>query len=503
MGDDAAWGRSAVEAFGAARFRLLLSGTPFRTDNTPIPWVGYDADGVSRARLRLRLHGRAAGRRLPAGHLPHLRRRHGVDERRAPAPRRLRASGCPRPRRPAGCARRSTPTATGSPTSCATPTLRLERIARRRPPRRGRAGRRGRQGARRGARAAPGRGGRRGPGRRDARRARTRSARIARFAAGSGAWLVSVLMVSEGVDIPRLRVGVYATSARTELFFRQVVGRFIRRTPGAGEQMSHLFLPADPTLSRLAAQRRGGAPARARARGRAASSLAEPVERRARGAERRRSTRCGRARTARRRGAPDHPARRRAAAVRRARAAGRRGLRRRRTGARRAARPVAPGRRDAARAPRAPAGGARRARLRARAPHGRAAPDDPRARQSRDGRPSVAAATAAQLERGNALLEREARADAASGTARGRREAPQRPGPRPAGRAPSPSSRPARRPPHAIPVSTAVRTGPRTVCSRSRCGASRSRASARSRAARSPSSPPATSASPRTAARRW
>ena len=57
------------------------------------------------------------------------------------------------------------------------------------------------------------------------------SARIARFAAGHGTWLVSVLMVSEGVDIPRLRVGVYATSARTELFFRQVVGRFIRRTP--------------------------------------------------------------------------------------------------------------------------------------------------------------------------------------------------------------------------------------------------------------------------------
>ena len=80
------------------------------------------------------------------------------------------------------------------------------------------------------------------------------SARIARFAAGSGTWLVSVLMVSEGVDIPRLRVGVYATSARTELFFRQVVGRFIRRTPAPREQMSHVFLPADPTLKRLAAQ---------------------------------------------------------------------------------------------------------------------------------------------------------------------------------------------------------------------------------------------------------
>jgi len=80
------------------------------------------------------------------------------------------------------------------------------------------------------------------------------SARIQRFAAGAGRWLVSVLMVSEGVDVPRLRVGVYATSARTELFFRQVVGRFIRRTPVPKEQMSHLFLPSDPTLKRLAAQ---------------------------------------------------------------------------------------------------------------------------------------------------------------------------------------------------------------------------------------------------------
>ncbi len=59
-------------------------------------------------------------------------------------------------------------------------------------------------------------------------------------------------MVSEGVDIPRLRVGVYATTARTELFFRQVVGRFIRRSPAPRHQMSHLFLPSDLTLKVLA-----------------------------------------------------------------------------------------------------------------------------------------------------------------------------------------------------------------------------------------------------------
>jgi superfamily II DNA or RNA helicase len=60
-------------------------------------------------------------------------------------------------------------------------------------------------------------------------------------------------MVSEGVDIPRLRVGVYATAARTELFFRQVVGRFIRTTPGGPRrQMSYLLMPADQRLKALA-----------------------------------------------------------------------------------------------------------------------------------------------------------------------------------------------------------------------------------------------------------
>ena len=55
-------------------------------------------------------------------------------------------------------------------------------------------------------------------------------------------------MVSEGVDIPRLRVGVYATAAKTPLIFRQIVGRFVRTIPGRGLDMSWLYLPADPVL---------------------------------------------------------------------------------------------------------------------------------------------------------------------------------------------------------------------------------------------------------------
>ena len=49
MGDHAAWGVRAREAFDGAVFRLLLSGTPFRSDSAPIPWVSYDEDGVSQA----------------------------------------------------------------------------------------------------------------------------------------------------------------------------------------------------------------------------------------------------------------------------------------------------------------------------------------------------------------------------------------------------------------------------------------------------------------------
>lgn len=80
------------------------------------------------------------------------------------------------------------------------------------------------------------------------------SARIARFSAGSDPWLVAVRMVSEGVDIPRLRVGVYATTTTTELFFRQAVGRFVRWTPGVKAQKAYLFIPDDPRLRSRAFQ---------------------------------------------------------------------------------------------------------------------------------------------------------------------------------------------------------------------------------------------------------
>ena len=78
------------------------------------------------------------------------------------------------------------------------------------------------------------------------------SQRISEFSASSSKWLVAVRMVSEGVDVPRLAVGVYATSASTPLFFAQAIGRFVRsRQPG---ETASIFLPSVPNLLQLASE---------------------------------------------------------------------------------------------------------------------------------------------------------------------------------------------------------------------------------------------------------
>lgn len=78
-------------------------------------------------------------------------------------------------------------------------------------------------------------------------------ARLDAFRDSRDKWLVAIRMVSEGVNIPRLAVGVYASRARTPLFFRQVVGRFIRQQPH-DEHGAALFMPAIPALMRHAAE---------------------------------------------------------------------------------------------------------------------------------------------------------------------------------------------------------------------------------------------------------
>ncbi|RLP74312.1 DEAD/DEAH box helicase [Mycetocola tolaasinivorans] len=77
------------------------------------------------------------------------------------------------------------------------------------------------------------------------------SDRIDEFSKGTSRWMVAVRMVSEGVDVPRLSVGVYATSSSTPLFFAQAIGRFVRARR-RGETAS-VFLPNVPPLMNLAA----------------------------------------------------------------------------------------------------------------------------------------------------------------------------------------------------------------------------------------------------------
>jgi len=251
MGDQAAWGVQTRKGFDDARFRLLLSGTPFRSDNSAIPWVTYDEDGLSRADYAYGYPQALVDRVCrPITFLPYDGEMEWLSDGRlrsadfdlalpaVESARRLRTALTPEGEWMGevlrdGDARLSEVRADGHPDAgglvIASDQDHARAIA-------------ARLGSISGEQPElvmsdePG-----------------ASKRIADFASSGRRWLVSVLMVSEGVDIPRLRVGVYATAARTELFFRQVVGRFIRTTPGGPRrQMSYLLMPADPRLKALA-----------------------------------------------------------------------------------------------------------------------------------------------------------------------------------------------------------------------------------------------------------
>src|SRR4051812_31538894 len=252
MGEHAAWGSRARTAFEEARFRLLLSGTPFRSDSNPIPWVTYDADGVSQADYAYGYTDALVdGVCRPITFQPFDGDMEWIsDDRRRSASfatvipraedaRRLRTALDPdgewmgeglrdAAARLTAVRAAAHPDAGGLVVAADKEhalriAARLERIAVERPeivtsdeP--------------------------------DA------SARIAAFSAGSRRWLVSGLMVSGGVDIPRPRGGGYATAARTEPFFRPGIGRVGRRPPTPKPQMSWLLMPADGRLKALAAR---------------------------------------------------------------------------------------------------------------------------------------------------------------------------------------------------------------------------------------------------------
>ncbi|HUR15386.1 MAG TPA: DEAD/DEAH box helicase [Mycobacteriales bacterium] len=253
-GDALSWGDAVREAFGPATRRLSLTGTPFRSDTNPIPFVRYERgtdgitrsgsdhsygygdalrDGVVRPVLFLAYSGTAtwktrAGEEITAT----LGEPLTVEQTQQAWRTALDPHGDWMPAVLAAADRRLTEVRRGMPdaggmviaTDQVTAKLYAELL----------------QGI---------------TGRKpvvvlsDDPKA---SKKIAAFETSDDRWLVAVRMVSEGVDLPRLAVGVYATSTQTPLFFAQAVGRFVRaRRPG---ETASVFLPSVPSLLLLAAE---------------------------------------------------------------------------------------------------------------------------------------------------------------------------------------------------------------------------------------------------------
>jgi superfamily II DNA or RNA helicase len=253
-GDALSWGDAIREAFEPARRRLALTGTPFRSDANPIPFVTYEpepdgskrsasdyvygygpalADGVVRPVIFLAYSGEM-----------HWRTRAG-DELTA-------TLGTPMTKDQVAQAWRTALDPAGEWISRVLEAAdrRLTEVRRAMPD----AGGLVIAGDHETARAYAGLL-RRISGSRPAvvlSDDPTASRKISAFAQSHDRWMVAVRMVSEGVDVPRLAVGVYATSVSTPLFFAQAVGRFVRARQ-RGETAS-VFLPSVPVLLGFAAE---------------------------------------------------------------------------------------------------------------------------------------------------------------------------------------------------------------------------------------------------------
>ncbi len=244
-GDDRAWGDAVALAFGGTRRRIALSGTPFRSDTQAIPFVRYEfdeavpdveygyadalADGVVRPVYFPRVNGdmewvSADGSHHAASFADELDRT--LTAQRLRTALSVDGEWLPSVLSRANAAlmrlRQSHPDAGGLAIAMDTEHARgIATLLR----------------DRCGIDAVV-----------TTSEDPEASAKIAAFSESTAPWIVAVRMVSEGVDIPRLRVGVYATTTSTELFFRQAVGRLVRVTPSTRGMRSIMFLPDDPRL---------------------------------------------------------------------------------------------------------------------------------------------------------------------------------------------------------------------------------------------------------------
>ncbi|MGI9825135.1 DEAD/DEAH box helicase [Agromyces sp. Marseille-Q5079] len=253
-GDALSWGDAIREAFEPATKRLSLTGTPFRSDTAPIPFVQYeqDAHGV---RLSQTDYAYGYGRALAdgvvrpvmfmvyAGHMrwktragDEMEARLGEDNTKDITSAAWRTALEPKgewiPAVLAAADRRLTEVRHGIPDAGGLVIATDQTVAREY------------------AKILEGICGEKVTVvLSDEKEA---SARIEEFSENSSRWMVAVRMVSEGVDVPRLAVGVYATSSSTPLFFAQAIGRFVRARR-RGETAS-VFLPNVPILMALGSQ---------------------------------------------------------------------------------------------------------------------------------------------------------------------------------------------------------------------------------------------------------
>lgn len=254
-GDAKSWGDAIREAFTPAARRLMLTGTPFRTDDSPIPFVNYepDADGSLRSKAD---HSYGYSDALKDGVVRPVIflaysgearwRTNAGDEFTARLGEPLTAEQTARAWRTA-----LDPAGEWIPSVLQAADTRLTQLRRDGMPDAG------------GLVIASDHASARAYAKTLQRVSGTEpvvvlsddpkaSDRIGEFAESDDRWMIAVRMVSEGVDVPRLAVGVYATSASTPLFFAQAIGRFVRaRRPG---ETASIFLPSVPTLLDLASE---------------------------------------------------------------------------------------------------------------------------------------------------------------------------------------------------------------------------------------------------------
>lgn len=247
-GDSKSWGEACQEAFDPATRRLALTGTPFRSDTNPIPFVVYEEgnDGIRRSSADYTYgygNALADGVVRPVIFLSYS----GNMRWRTKAGDEIAARlGEPMTKDAIGQAWRTALSPTGEwiPNVLSAADKRLTEVRKGIPDAGGLVIATDQESAREYAKIL-----KRVTGEKatvvlsDEKAA---SKKIDQFSGDDSRWMVAVRMVSEGVDVPRLAVGVYATTISTPLFFAQAVGRFVR-SRRRGETAS-VFVPTIPML---------------------------------------------------------------------------------------------------------------------------------------------------------------------------------------------------------------------------------------------------------------